>query len=178
MGVADAIRRPSPLPMEVLAAKTAVQNRTDTARAVVNEIAVMRQGLSATTPPPTSLGKLPILVLTAGNLVDQSLVEREAERSGKDIETEKALARIHQTEQDDLAGLSSNSRHIIVKNSGHFIMQDKAEEFVSFVSDFVKPIVPKLEVERPTNHSTGPARKVARAFELRRYASFLRSCLR
>lgn len=175
MGIADASRRPSPLPAEVLAAKTAVQNRTDTVRAAVNEIAVMRQSLRATSPPPTSLGNLPLLVLTAGNLIDQSLVEREAEKSGKDIETEKALARIHQTEQDDLAGLSSNSRHIIVKNSGHFIMQDRAEEFVSSVSEFVKSIVPKLEVERPTNHSTGPAQKAAQAGEFKRSkVSFLR----
>ena len=171
MGVADADRRPSPLPAEALAAKTAVQNRTDTARAVVNEIAVMRQGLSATTPPPTNLGNPPLLVLTSGNLVDQSLVEREAEKSGKNIETQKALARIHRTEQDDLAALSSNSRHIIVKNSGHFIMQDRAEEFVSSVSEFVNSIVPKLEVERPTNHSTGPAQKAAQSGEFKRSAS-------
>lgn len=170
MGIADASRRPSPLPAEVLAAKTAVKNRTDTVRAAVNEIAVMRQSLRPT-PPPTSLGNLPLLVLTAGNLIDQSLVEREAEKSGKDIETEKALARIHQIEQDDLASLSSNSRHIIVKNSGHFIMQDRAEEFVSSVSEFVKSIVPKLDVERLTNHSTGPAQKTAQASEIKPYSS-------
>ena len=171
MGVADADRRPSPLPSEVLAAKTAVQNRTDTARAVVNEITVMRQGLNASTPPPSNLGNLPLLVLTASNLIDQSLIEREAEKSGKNVETEKALARTQQTEQDDLAGLSSNSRHIIVKNSGHFIMHDQAEEFVSSVSEFVKLIALKLEVERPTNHSTGPARKTAQAGEFKRSAS-------
>lgn len=140
MGIADATRRPSPLPAQVLAAKTAVQNRTDTARAAVNEIAVMRQSLDASTPPPTSLGSLPLLVLTAGNLVDESVVEREAEESGKNIETEKALAKIRLTEQADLAGLSSNARHIVVNNSGHFIMQDRAEEFVNSVDEFVKPI--------------------------------------
>jgi pimeloyl-ACP methyl ester carboxylesterase len=171
IGIAAADRRPSPLPAEVLAAKTAVQNRTDTARAVVNEITVMRRGLNATTPPPANLGNLPLLVLTAGNLVDQSLVEREAEKSGKNIETEKALARIQQTEQDDLARLSNNSRHIIIKNSGHFIMQDQAEKFVSAVSEFVKPIALKLEGERPTNHSTGPAQKTAQSGEFERWAS-------
>jgi len=171
MGVADADRRSTPLPAEVLAAKTAVQNRTDTARAVVNEITVMRRGLNATTPPPANLGNLPLLVLPAGNLVNQSLVEREAEKSGKNIETEKALARIQQTEHNDLARLSNNSRHIIIKNSGHFIMQDQAEKFVSAVSEFVKPIALKLEGERPTNHSTGPAQKAAQAGEFKRWAS-------
>ncbi|WP_020483965.1 alpha/beta fold hydrolase [Methylomonas sp. MK1] len=168
IGLADADRIPSPLPAEVLVAKTAVQNRSDTARAVVNEIAVMRLGLSPTTPPPTDLGNLPLLVLTAGNLVDQSLVEREAEKSGKNIETEKALARIQQTEQDDLARLSSNSRHIIIKHSGHFIMQDRAEEFVSAVSEFVKPIAVKLEGERPTIYSTGLRNKGALSDQFKR----------
>lgn len=140
MGIADADRRPSPLPADVLAAKTAVQNRTDTARAVVNEMAVMRQGLSATTTPPASLGSLPLLVLTAGDLVDQSLVTRDAEKAGQDIETERALARVRQTEQAELAGLSSHSTHVVVKNSGHFIMQDRADEFVRSVGEFVKPL--------------------------------------
>lgn len=157
MGIADADRSPSPLPVDVLAAKTAVQNRTDTARAVVNEMAVMRQSLSATTPPPASLGHLPLLVLTAGNLVDQSLVTRDAEKSGKDIETERALARVRQTEQAELASLSTHSMHVVVKNSGHFIMQDRADEFVNAVSEFVKPIALRLKGDRPTNHTTGVA---------------------
>lgn len=137
LGIADADRWPSPLPTQILAAKTALQNRTDTAHAVVNEIAVMRRGLDPATPPPGSLGNLPLLVLTAGNLVDQNFVAREAARAGKDVEAEKALAQIHLAEQNDLAHLSSHSRHIIVGNSGHFIMQDQADEFVGAVSEFV-----------------------------------------
>ncbi|MDT4291716.1 alpha/beta hydrolase [Methylomonas sp. MO1] len=143
LGVADADRRPSPLPPEILAAKTALQNRTDTAHAVVNEIAVMRRGLDPATPPPGSLGNLPLLVLTAGNLVDSDLVAREAERAGKNLEAEKALASVQQAEQDDLAHLSGHSRHIIVRNSGHFIMQDQADEFVGAVSEFAKPLARK-----------------------------------
>ncbi len=143
LGIADADRRPSPLPAQILAAKTALQNRSDTARAVVNEIAVMREGLDPATPPPGSLGNLPLLVLTAGNLVDQSFVAREAERAGKDAEAEQALARIQQAEQDDLAHLSSHARHIVVGSSGHFIMQDQADEFVDAVSEFAKPLARK-----------------------------------
>lgn len=143
LGVADADRRPSPLPAVILAAKTALQNRTDTAQAVVNEIAVMREGLDPATPPPGSLGNLPLLVLTAGNLVDLDFVAREAERAGKNVEAEKALATIQQAEQDDLARLSSHSRHSIVRNSGHFIMQDQADEFVGAVSEFAKSLARK-----------------------------------
>ncbi|MEI8574036.1 alpha/beta hydrolase [Methylomonas sp. LW13] len=143
LGIADADRKPSPLPAAILAAKTAVQNRTDTAHAVVNEIAVMRRGLDPATPPPGSLGNLVLLVLTAGNLVDLDYVAREAERSGKDVEAEKALAKIQQAEQDELVHLSSHSRLIIVSNSGHFIMQDQADEFVGAVSEFAKPLAQK-----------------------------------
>jgi pimeloyl-ACP methyl ester carboxylesterase len=168
MGVANADRRPSPLPAKVLAAKTAIQNRTDTAHAVVNEIAVMRSGLDPSTPLPYSLGNLPLLILTAGNLIDPYLVEREAERSGKNVEAEKELARIQLAEQDDLARLSSNSRHIIVWNSGHFIMDDQTDEFVNAVSEFVKPLALKSGSERPTHHSTGPARKTAQSGEFKR----------
>jgi len=142
LGIADADRRPSPLPAEILAAKTAIQNRTDTAHAVVNEIAVMRQGLDPTTPPPRSLGNLPLLVLTASNLVDLAIVAREAERAGKDVEAEKALAEIQLAEQDDMARLSSHSRHIVVGNSGHFIMHDQADEFVAAVREFVLDMPP------------------------------------
>ncbi|QSB03366.1 alpha/beta hydrolase [Methylomonas sp. EFPC1] len=147
LGIADADRRPSPLPAAILAAKTAVQNRTDTAHAVVNEIAVMRQGLDPSTPPPSSLGNLPLLVLTAGNLVDPDLAAREAEKAGKNVEAEQALVRDQQAEQDDLARLSSNSLHIIVRNSGHFIMQDQADEFVGVVSEFVLGI-PHINLAR------------------------------
>ncbi len=143
LGIADADRKPSPLPAAILAAKTAVQNRTDTAHAVVNELAVMRRGLDPATPPPGSLGNLVLLVLTAGNLVDLDYVAREAERSGKDVEAEKALAKIQQAEQDELVHLSSHSRLIIVSNSGHFIMQDQADEFVGAVSEFAKPLAQK-----------------------------------
>jgi pimeloyl-ACP methyl ester carboxylesterase len=143
LGIADADHRPSPLPAAILAAKTALQNRTATAHAVVNEIVVMRQGLDPATPPPGSLGNIPLLVLTAGNLVDPDLAAREAEKAGKDVETEIALAKIQQAEQDDLAHLSSHSRHIIVGNSGHFIMQDQADEFVGAVSEFVTSLARK-----------------------------------
>jgi pimeloyl-ACP methyl ester carboxylesterase len=167
LGIADADRRPSPLPPEILAAKTAVQNRTDTAHAVVNEIAIMREGLDLATPPPGNLGNLPLLVLTAGNLVDLDYVARGAERSGKDVEAEKALARIQQAEQDDLAHLSSNSRHIFVRNSGHFIMQDQAEEFVGTVSEFAKPFTLKSGGEGQTNDNAGLAQTTVQASEFK-----------
>jgi len=115
----------------------------------------MRQGLDPATPPPGSLGNLPLLVLTAGNLVDLAIVAREAVRAGKDVEAEKALAEIQQAEQDDLAHLSGHSRHITVSHSGHFIMHDQADEFVAAVREFVKVFNLKSDGDRQSHSSAG-----------------------
>lgn len=156
LGLADATRHPSPLPVDILAAKTAVQNRTDTARAVVNEISVMRHGLDLSTPPPKSLGDTPLLVLTAGNRIDPNLVEREARRLNKNVEAELALARIERTDQEALARLSANSRQIIVEGSGHFIMYDRTDELVTAVRGFAQSLALKSDngTPNPSFHRT------------------------
>ena len=96
---------------------------------------------------------LGLLVLTAGNLVDPDGVAREAARVGKDVVAEKALAKIQQAEQDDLSRLSTNSRHIVVSNSGHFIMQDQADEFVAEVYEFAKSFNSKSDGDRQSHSS-------------------------
>lgn len=133
MGWANADRRPSPLPPDVLAAKTAVQNRTDTTLAVVNEIALMRKGLDSSTLPPPSLGNLPLVVLTSGKGIDSALAEREAKASNSSVENAVAVARIERTAQQELAALSSNSKHVIAEKSGHFIMYDQPDLLVDNV---------------------------------------------
>lgn len=133
MGWANADRLPSPLPGDVLAAKTAIQNRTDTTLAVVNEIAVMRRGLDVSTPPPAVLGNLPLVVLTSGKGIDLALAEREAKASNSSIDDAVAVARITDTLQRELAALSSNGKQVIAEKSGHFIMYDQPDLLVSNV---------------------------------------------
>lgn len=133
MGWANADRRPSPLPSDVLAAKTAIQNRTDTTLAVVNEIAVMRKSLDSSIPPPSSLGNLPLVVLSSGIRIDSALAEREANASNSSAENAVAVARIERASQQELAGLSSNSKHVIAEKSGHFIMYDQPDLLVGNV---------------------------------------------
>lgn len=133
MGWANAGRMTSPLPQDVLAAKTAVQNRTDTTVAVVNEISVMRQGLDPKTPPPQSLGNLPLIVLTAVKSIDTALAVRKAKTSNSSVEDAVSIAHLASMQQEELAALSTNSRHVIVQNSGHFIMYDQPDLLVKNV---------------------------------------------
>jgi pimeloyl-ACP methyl ester carboxylesterase len=112
-GLADADRQPSPLPADVLVAKTAVQNRTTTARATVNELVVARQSLDPQTPPPISLGDLPLVVLTSGKGVDVELARQEAEVDKTSVEDAVALAKLELELQKELAHLSTT---IVRKN--------------------------------------------------------------
>ncbi|MFA5985279.1 MAG: alpha/beta hydrolase [Methylococcaceae bacterium] len=140
MGWANADRLPSPFPANILAAKSAVQNRTDTTLAVVNEIAVMRKSLNASTPPPSSLGNLPLLVLTAGKGIDIGLAEREAKAANRSVENAVAIACLERTLQEELAALSSNSKHVIALMSGHFIMYDQPDLLISSVLELLNSV--------------------------------------
>ncbi|MEQ1547005.1 alpha/beta hydrolase [Methyloglobulus sp.] len=140
MGWANADRLPSPLPDDILAAKSAVQNRTDTTLAVINEITEMRKGLDPSTPPPASLGNLPLVVLTAGNGIDIVLAEREAKTSNGSVENAVAVARIERTSHEELAALSSNSKHVIADRSGHFIMYDQPDLLESNVLELLNSV--------------------------------------
>lgn len=140
MGWANADRRPSPLPADIVAAKSAVQNRSDTARAVVNELMVMRRSLAPSTPPPASLGNLPLVVLTSGKRIDLDLVKQKAKAEKTSVEDAVAIARIEQNLQQELAALSSNSKQVIAEKSGHFIMYDQPDLLVSSVLGLLKSI--------------------------------------
>lgn len=158
MGWADADRHPSPLPTDIVAAKTAVQNRTATARAVVNEITVMRKSLDPATPPPASLGTLPLVVLTSGRRTNIELAKREAIDSNRSIENAIALAQTEQVLQQELAALSSNNRHIIAERSGHFIMYDQPDLVIDAVTGMLKKLGGnKSEVHNTSLHPTPQA---------------------
>ena len=138
MGWANADRQPSPLPANILAAKTAVQNRSATAQAVVNEITVMRKGLDPTTPRPASLGNLPLVVLTSGKGIDVEAAKRNAIAKNKSVENAAAIAETQKILQLELTALSSNSKQVIAEKSGHFIMYDQPDLVVNTVTDMVR----------------------------------------
>jgi pimeloyl-ACP methyl ester carboxylesterase len=137
-GWTNADRQASPLPTDILAAKTAVQNRTDTARAFVNEVNVMRQSLDPNFPAPTSLGDLPLVVLTSGQGIDLELAKEKAKSRNQSIENEIAIAKLELVLQNELAALSTKSQHMIAKKSGHYIMYDQPDLVIQAVLDLVK----------------------------------------
>jgi pimeloyl-ACP methyl ester carboxylesterase len=137
-GLTDAARQHPPLSPDEILAKTAVQNRTDTALAFANEIFVMqREGLDPTTPQPASLGDLPLIVLTAGQGVDVDLARQKAERADEDGSVAIKLARLELKNQKELADLSTKSQHLIVQNSGHYILWDQPDVVVKAILEVV-----------------------------------------
>ncbi|HEX5739042.1 MAG TPA: alpha/beta hydrolase [Hydrogenophaga sp.] len=137
LGWANADKYPSPLPPDILQAKTAVQNRTATTHAVVNEITVMRQSLDPATPPPASLKNLPLTVLTSGKGTSVELARQKAINSNQSVENAIAIAQLEDEMQQELAALSSNSKHIVVENSGHFIMYDQPALVINAIGELV-----------------------------------------
>jgi hypothetical protein len=72
-----------------------------------------------------SLGDLPLAVLTAGS-------EHVPERWPKGYPLEKAN-RVWQQLQRELAALSTNSRHIVVGSSSHYIHEDAPEVVIDAI---------------------------------------------
>ena len=137
MGWADADRHPSPLPQEIIAAKTAVQNRSTTAQAIVDEINVMRNGLDPDTQPPGSLGELPLVVLTAKKSIDPGLSGEESAQDKESLEHRLTIMQIEQELQSELAALSTHSQHVMVENSGHFIMYNQPDVVIQSITNLL-----------------------------------------
>lgn len=121
------------LPDNIVSIKNALQNRTETAKAVVNEIKVMRRGLEKSTKKPISLNNLPLIVISSGKKVDLELVKKEAIEKNKSVKDEIELALLEKIFQKELTLLSSNSEQIIAKNSGHMIMYDEPELIINSI---------------------------------------------
>jgi pimeloyl-ACP methyl ester carboxylesterase len=140
-GLTDAARQHPPLLPDVILAKTAVQNRTATARAFANEIFVsQREGLDPATPHPASLGNLPLIALTASESIDVDLARQEAENDHTSVDNAVALARLELSNQQALAALSSKSRHVVVEDSGHYIMWDQPLVVIDAVVELVAAV--------------------------------------
>lgn len=120
-------------PDNILKTKNSLQNRTETAKAIVNEIKVMRKGLEKTNIKPISLDDLPLIVISSGKKVDLELVKKNAIEKNKSVKNEIELALLEKTFQKELTFLSSNSEQIIAKNSGHMIMYDEPELIITSI---------------------------------------------
>jgi pimeloyl-ACP methyl ester carboxylesterase len=117
----------SKLPREAAEAYRALvlanPNHLSTAR---GEIEALERG---DTEPVTTLGNLPLIVLSHGHFDPGTL--------GADITTEIAnqYEKVWQELQVELAALSSNSKRIIAEQSGHNIHLDQPELVISAIQD-------------------------------------------
>lgn len=126
-----------PLPENIIKAKNAVQNRTETAKAVVNEIKVMRAGLNTFIPKLDSLNDLPLIVITSGKRLDFKEVRKNAKLKHKSVEDEITIAKMGKNLQLELVTLSSNSKQIIAEQSGHMIMYDQPELIIKAINEML-----------------------------------------
>jgi len=79
----------------------------------------------------TSLGDMPLIVLSAGNLGSIP--------SLSDAENQHLLEEM-QAQQSELAALSSNSKHVIAEQSGHMIQLDQPDLVVEAIREMVDAV--------------------------------------
>lgn len=127
-----------PLPENIIKAKNAVQNRTETAKSVVNEIKVMRESLTNFIPKLDSLNDLPLIVITSGKRLDFKEVSKNARLKHKSVDDEISIAKIGKNLQLELVALSSNSKQIIADQSGHMIMYDQPDLIIKAINEMVE----------------------------------------
>ncbi len=97
-----------------------------------------REWFTTATPDPTldpclydpgSLGDMPLVVLTAPN---------KERADDLPAELNAAFNRVWVELQEELALLSSNSSHILVEDSGHFIQQDQPELVIDAILEVIE----------------------------------------
>jgi len=93
------------------------RDRAEYCHAVGNEYKAFDKD-SSQAPPPQALGDLPLVVLTAG--------------LGTSANWNKL--------QNELASLSTNSTHIVVENSRHFIQVSQPEVVINAVEQLIKDV--------------------------------------
>jgi hypothetical protein len=84
-------------------------------KALLNEVKAVELN-TAQTEPPASLGNLPLVVMSRGE-VNPGLPEEKFEQ----------LQQSWNELQNDLVNLSSNSQQIVAEKSGHYIHHDQPE---------------------------------------------------
>lgn len=101
--------------------------------ALLNEIAGFALDTQQDDPPP-DLGDLPLIVLTAGRgyVTDTDSIE-----DSEMLATLQEADRVWNELQEELAGLSTNSTHIIVEDSGHVIQGDRPDAVIDAIRDML-----------------------------------------
>ena len=88
--------------------------------------------------PPSSLGNLPLLVLSQGN------DPKGDPANGYSDEMAREQRRIWDVLQIELTQLSSNSTRIIAKQSGHVIQYDQPDLVIDSILQFIESLPDNL----------------------------------
>ena len=131
----------SGLPEELIPRQVALYSRSHVAAAMLNESKAFNADLSRH-QAPRNLGDLPLLVISRGKPVEEYLGV-----SPENIEEARASRAKWMKLQNELAALSTNSKHIIATKSGHNIHVDQPDLLVSEINGFIEA----LRLERKTS---------------------------
>ena len=120
------------LPDEVMQSVIAQYHQTHMPRSMMNESAAFKFDIQSD-KPLSSLGDLPLIVLSQGKPI-----EGAPDDAAVKFKKNQRLARNQL--QMELAALSSNSKHIIAKQSGHAIHNDQPDLVVQSITDLVNRV--------------------------------------
>ncbi len=118
------------LPADVRPMWKAVVYRTDYIRTAYAELSAFEES-AAQVRATGLLGDIPLVVITSGKLDSPMALP------GYPVDQ---MNQIHRELQNELAGLSVNSTHVIAKESGHYIQFDQPELLVSAIRQMVEMI--------------------------------------
>ncbi len=128
----------APIGAEAKAAWLGRMNQNSFCGTAVREYQAFQADIRQTTPP-ASLGNIPLVVLTRGR--DISLDELPP-TEGVTQETLDDATRVWLELQEELAGLSTNSTHQIVPDSGHYIHWDQPSIVLEAIQAMVASVQP------------------------------------
>ena len=133
LNVAESFTSGLPFPDEKKQAYVATMNRTGYCRSLTDEYAAADD---ATRQPgrPTTLGDLPLAVITAGpRQPTDGAVAEVSEVQARADSTWRVL-------QAELFGLSTNAVHVIADESGHYVQFDQPEVVIDAIRQIVTSI--------------------------------------
>ncbi|UCD24758.1 MAG: alpha/beta hydrolase [Gemmatimonadota bacterium] len=146
---ADGFTEGLPFTEERREAVIAVMNRTGYCAGLANELEAAMAD-SAETDPPTPLGDLPLIVLSAG--IQDTLPPAEFSGSGVTPDIMRATNAVWNQMQAELAGLSTRGVHEIATESEHYIQFDQPD----LVVDAVRRVVMQARDEASSPPNSNP----------------------
>jgi pimeloyl-ACP methyl ester carboxylesterase len=126
----------APLPADVGMAIWATMYRTTYPEAMNNETFAISKMLSQP-EGPSRLGSLPLIVLSANDSITKT---PESFVKAMGCDTFEKLVQVGQELQQELAGLSTQGKQIIVEDSGHYIQWDQPQVVIDAIHAIMEQV--------------------------------------